>query len=68
MSDPRSYRTGDVRCPAPDDPAHPDAASATAAALDLSRREPERFVGVWAPDDEGSALLAIAYDGYLYRG
>ena len=68
MTDPRSYRTGDVQCPAPDDPAHPDAASATAAALDLSRREPERFVGVWAPDGEGSALLAIAYDGHLYRG
>jgi hypothetical protein len=68
MTDPRSYRTGDVRSPAPNDPAHPDAAAATTAALALSRREPDRFVGIWAPDEEGSALLAIAHDGHHYRG
>lgn len=61
------WQVGQLRDFRPDDPEFDDKNMAFDAATDLSEANEDDVIGVWTDQDDGSELIAIAYQGELFR-
>lgn len=62
-----TYQVGRLTHIDPADPQLPDEKAAHDLALAESRRDENCPFGVWTGQDHGSELVAIAYQGQLFR-